>query len=58
MEFTDGGVRSKNRWKLACLGATPAWFRIMYSRMKARRRLVLTAWNPQFDLPTLAGEGG
>ena len=36
MEFTDGGVRLKNRWKSACLGATPASFRIMYSRMKAR----------------------
>src|ERR1035441_4857325 len=36
MEFTDGGVRSKNRWKSAWLGATPAWLRIMYSRMKAR----------------------
>jgi hypothetical protein len=34
MEFTDGGVSSKNRWKSAWLGATAASFRIMYSQMK------------------------
>ena len=36
IEFTEGGVRLKNRWRSAWLGTTPAWFRIMYSAMKAR----------------------
>lgn len=36
IDLTDGGVRSKKRWKSACAGATPASFRSMYSRMKAR----------------------